>query len=151
MPCVPRKNDARYVRYLVCFDRAGYLPHDVRSSPNADANQIRMKEITQRTADHDEIEDVVERGQSLISFLSRHGCLCQSCGARRYALVINRYPKQDRLRAIVGNLFRKRPCFLSASLPIFRVIQADRHFPLPPLICWARRLPRPTHVLPLQE
>ena len=151
MSCVPRKNDARYVRYLVCFDRAGYLPHDVRSSPNADANQIRMKEITQRTADHDEIEDVVERRQSLISFLSRHGRLCQSCGTRRYALVINRYPKQDRLRAIVGNLFRKRPCFFGASLPIFRVIQADRHFPLPPLICWVRRLPRPTHVLPRLE
>jgi len=42
MSCVPRKNDARYVRYLVCFERAGYLDTTFALSPNADANRIRM-------------------------------------------------------------------------------------------------------------
>ena len=45
MSCVPIKNDARYVRYLVCFDRAGYLRTTSARSPNAHANQIRMREI----------------------------------------------------------------------------------------------------------
>ena len=32
---------------------------------------------------------------------------------------------------MVGNLFRKRPCFFGASLPIFRVIQRTDISPFP--------------------